>query len=50
MQLDAEDEGQPFFKVPVAVATPTAIEPGSRQDSNERDAESAATATVEQEE
>lgn len=47
MQLDADDDDQPFFKPPVAPVPPGFNEPGRL--SGETQVEAAATATVEQE-
>ncbi len=54
MQLDAEEDGQPFYKPPVVAAPPTAPAPTAELSQKPPDSgtgqEAAATATVEQEE
>lgn len=54
MQLDAEEDGQPFYKPPVVATPPTAPAPTAGSSQKPPDSgtgqEAAATATVEQEE
>lgn len=54
MQLDAEEDGQPFFRPPVVSATPAAPAATAESNPNPPDSatgqEAAATATAEQEE
>ncbi|KAI9724874.1 MAG: hypothetical protein M1812_000150 [Candelaria pacifica] len=49
MQLDAEDDDQPFYKPPVGIAAAPDSEPVQRPPDSETQAQAAATATAEQE-
>lgn len=55
MQLDAEEDGQPFYRPPVGVtapsaAPPPAVESTQKTPEGETDQHAAAVATAEQEE
>ncbi len=48
MQLDAEDDDQPFYKPPVGIAAAPDSEPVQRPPDSETQAQAAATTTAEQ--
>ena len=49
MQLDAEEDGQPYHKAPIATPAPPTAEAGATSPEGETQAENAATVTLEQE-
>lgn len=50
MQLDAEEDGQPFYKAPQIVSATSNIETSQRPQTHDTEAQAAASTTAEQEE